>query len=53
MKILVVDDHPLTRLALREVLKEVEGKATVLEASSWSKAMQVVTEHPDLDLIFA
>jgi DNA-binding NarL/FixJ family response regulator len=51
VEILVVDDHPLTRLALREVLKEVKGKATVLEASSCSKAMLVIAEHPDLELI--
>jgi len=51
MKILVVDDHPLTRLALREVLKEVKGKATMLEASSCSQAMKVIAEHPDLELI--
>jgi DNA-binding NarL/FixJ family response regulator len=51
MKILVVDDHPLTRLALREVLQKVKPDATVLEASSCSQAMQVIAEHPDLDLI--
>jgi DNA-binding NarL/FixJ family response regulator len=51
MEILVVDDHPLTRLASREVLKEVKGDATVLEASSCSQAMQVLAEHPNLDLI--
>jgi DNA-binding NarL/FixJ family response regulator len=47
----MVDDHPLTRLASREVLKEVKGDATVLEASSCSQAMQVLAEHPNLDLI--
>jgi DNA-binding NarL/FixJ family response regulator len=51
VKILVVDDHVLTRLALRDVLKQVKGDATVLEASSWSQAMQVIAEHPDLELI--
>ena len=51
MKILVVDDHPLIREALRDVLKKVEGDATVLEASSCSQAMQVIAEHPDLELI--
>jgi DNA-binding NarL/FixJ family response regulator len=51
LEILVVDDHPLTRLASREVLKEVKGDATVLEASSCSQAMQVLAEHPNLDLI--
>jgi DNA-binding NarL/FixJ family response regulator len=46
VEILVVDDH-----ALRGVLKEVKGNASVLETSSCSKAMQVIAEHPDLDLI--
>jgi DNA-binding NarL/FixJ family response regulator len=48
---LVVDDHVLIRSALRDVLKEVKGDATVLEASSCSQAMQVIAEHPDLKLI--
>jgi DNA-binding NarL/FixJ family response regulator len=51
VKILVVDDHVLTRMALRDVLKKVTGDATVLEASSCSQAMQVIAEHPDLKLI--
>jgi DNA-binding NarL/FixJ family response regulator len=51
VKILVVDDHPLTRLALREVLKELKVDATVLEASSCSQAILVIAEHPDLELI--
>jgi DNA-binding NarL/FixJ family response regulator len=51
LKILVVDDHPLIRQALRDVLKEVKRDATVLEASSCSQAMQVIAEHPDLELI--
>ena len=51
MEILVVDDHALIREALRGVLKEVKGDAIVLEASSCSQAMQVIAEHPNLDLI--
>src|SRR6266853_3600020 len=51
VKILVVDDHALIREALRGVLKELKSDATVLEASSCSQAMQVIAEHPDLELI--
>jgi DNA-binding NarL/FixJ family response regulator len=51
VEILVVDDHVLIREALRGVLKEVKGNATVLEASSCSQAMQVIAAHPNLDLI--
>src|SRR5215467_15767232 len=36
---------------MRDVLKEVKGDAIVLEASSYSQAMQVIAEHPDLELI--
>jgi len=52
--ILVVGDHVLIREALRGVrgvLEGVKGDATVLEASSYSKAMQIIAEHPDLELI--
>jgi len=51
VEILVVDDHVLIREALRGVLKEVKGDAIVLEASTCSQAMQVIAEHPNLDLI--
>jgi DNA-binding NarL/FixJ family response regulator len=51
VKILAVDDHALIREALRGVLKELKSDATVLEASSCSQAMQVIAEHPDLELI--
>jgi DNA-binding NarL/FixJ family response regulator len=51
VEILVVDDHVLIRSALRDVLKKIRGDATVLEASSCSQAMQVIAEHPDVELI--
>jgi DNA-binding NarL/FixJ family response regulator len=51
VEILVVDDHVLIREALRGVLKEVKSDAIVLEAASCSQAMQVIAEHPKLDLI--
>jgi len=51
VKILVVDDHALIREALRGVLKELKGDAIVLEASSCSQAMEVIAQHPNLDLI--
>lgn len=45
MKILVVDDHTLIREALRSVLKELKGDATVFEASDSRQAMTLVAEH--------
>jgi DNA-binding NarL/FixJ family response regulator len=47
MKILVVDDHVLIREALRSVLKELKGDATVLEASDSRQAMGLLAEHGD------
>ena len=51
MKILLVDDHALIRDALRGVLKELIGDATVLEASDCRQAMRLIDAHPDLHLI--
>ena len=51
MKILVVDDHALIREALRGVLRELEGDATIGEAADSHQALQHLAEHPDIDLI--
>lgn len=52
MKILVVDDHTLIREALRSVLKELKGDATVIEASNSQQAMALLENHGnDLSLI--
>src|SRR5215468_11026289 len=51
MKILLVDDHVLIRDAVRGVLKELIGDATVLEASDCRQAMRLIEAHPDLHLI--
>jgi len=51
MKILLVDDHALIRDALRNVLRELTGDATVLEASDCRQAMRLIEQHPDLHLI--
>ena len=47
MKILVVDDHVLIREALRGVLKELKGEATIIEASDSRQAAQRIGENPD------
>ncbi len=51
MKFLVIDDHALIREAMRGVLKELRGDATILEAASASQATDVIQQHPDLALI--
>jgi PleD family two-component response regulator len=50
VEILVVDDHAWFREALRGVLREAKGDATVSEASTCSQAMRVIAEHPDREL---
>ena len=52
MKILVVDDHVLVREALRGVLKELKGGATViLEATDSRQAMRQIDQNPDVELV--
>jgi DNA-binding NarL/FixJ family response regulator len=51
MKFLVVDDHALIREAMRGVLKELRGDATILEAATAAEATSVIGQHPDLALI--
>lgn len=51
MKLLVVDDHALVREGLRQVLRQLGGAVTVLEAASGSEALRLASDHPDLDVV--
>lgn len=51
MKILVVDDHPLIRAAVRNVLTQLEAGVEVLEAQDCAAALALVEMHPDLTLV--
>ena len=51
MKILVVDDHPLVREGLRQILKGLDEHVEVLEAPHCGRAFALATLHPDLDLV--
>ena len=51
MKILVVDDHPLLREAVREVLKQLDASIEVLEATDCATALAAAERQPELDLI--
>lgn len=51
MKILVVDDHPLIREALKQVLRDLDPRIDLLEAESVQQALAVVAMHPDLRLM--
>jgi DNA-binding NarL/FixJ family response regulator len=51
MKILVVDDHPLIREALKSVLRDLDPRIDLLEAESVQQALSVVAAQPDLRLM--
>jgi len=50
VKILVADDHPLLREALRHVLRELDSGVILLEAASGADVRRLAAEHSDLDL---
>lgn len=51
MKILVVDDHPLIREALRTVLGTLGDGVDVLAADDCAAGFALAEAHPDLDLV--
>ena len=51
MKILVVDDHPLIREAMKLVLQQLDADIEVLEAGNCADALAAADQHPDLGLI--
>ncbi len=51
MKVLVVDDHPLIRQALREVLRQINRSVQVLEAVDAPGALSAAEANPELKLI--
>lgn len=51
MKILLVDDHVLIRDAMRGVLREIDGSASVFEAQSGQEAAELIALNPDISLV--
>lgn len=51
VKILVVDDHPLIREALRQVLKRLETDVAIVESDNGAAALDLAGRHDDLKLI--
>jgi DNA-binding NarL/FixJ family response regulator len=49
--LLVVDDHPLFRLALAQALRGLVSAATVNEAGSLAQAREALAAQPDTDLV--
>ena len=50
--VLTVDDHPLIRFALREVLCEMAERIELIEASNPDAGLALLRERSDIDLIF-
>jgi len=50
-KVIVADDHPLFRTAIKEALQESQGETTFLEASSFETLQELVDQNQDVDLV--
>jgi DNA-binding NarL/FixJ family response regulator len=50
--VLTVDDHPLIRTALREVLCVMSDRIDLVEASDPDEALAVLAARSDIDLVF-
>jgi DNA-binding NarL/FixJ family response regulator len=51
MKVLVVDDHPLIREALRNVLVELDPSCELLESADSAGALRIAAACADIDLV--
>lgn len=51
MKILVVDDHPLIREALRQVLQALDRELDLLEAQTTAEALQLMRREQNVSLV--
>lgn len=51
LAVLTVDDHPLIRSALREVLHLMAERVELLEAATPPEGLAVLERRPDLDLV--
>lgn len=50
-RILIADDHPLFRLALKQALQSIAPEATLFEAESLGSARTRLESDPELDLL--
>lgn len=51
LTIIIADDHPLFRGALRQAVTGLEGDNTIIEAGDFEAAKTAVEEQPDADLM--
>ncbi len=51
MKFLLVDDHPLMRLALRSVLQTLDAQVVTVEANDPAEAREALAQHERFDAV--
>jgi DNA-binding NarL/FixJ family response regulator len=51
MTILIADDHPLFRGALRQAVAGIEPQPNIVEAADFESARRAVNENPDSDML--
>ncbi len=51
LTLLIADDHPMFRLALRQAVLGVHAETTVLEAGNLEEALVVLRESSEIDLV--
>lgn len=51
MKILVVDDHPLVRDAMSQLVAGLDGEMEVFQAPDCARALEIARSHSDIDLV--
>src|SRR5262245_41346356 len=51
MKILVVDDHPLVRDAMSQLVAGLDGDMAVLQAPDCVQALEIARSESDIDLV--
>ena len=49
--VIVADDHPLFRTAIKEALEADQGQTTFLEANSFESLQELVDQHKEVDLV--
>lgn len=49
--VIVADDHPLFRTAIKEALEAEQGQTNFLEASSFESLQELVDQHKEVDLV--
>ncbi len=50
MKVLLADDHPLMREAVRQVLEQLDVQVDILDAQDYPSLFRQTAQHADIDL---